>query len=111
MKSKKSTVTVVSTMHYEHGPKDSVMQLASNDLSFEIVGSVDQTMYFDGKGLPRKLTSRVVTDALVMGLINNIRNSHDKGWEDSQQHLDFIKMRLEAAVVAPKADEHKLKSV
>lgn len=86
------------TLEHEQGAKNS--QLKYCDLRLEVSGNLDRSQYIDGKGLPRKEGLKPITNALVLGLIANVRMGGDKGWWKEHEHMEFIISELQRGFVA-----------
>lgn len=87
------------TLEHEKGSPTSVLK--ASDLRLEISGNLDRSMYIDGKGLPRKEALKPITNALVMGLITNMRMGAHKGWWKEGEHMRYVIDQLQRAFVHP----------
>jgi hypothetical protein len=86
------------TLEHEKGAPTSVLK--ANDLRLEVSGNLDRSVYIDGKGLPRKEAMKPISNALVMGLITNIRVGAAKGWWKEHEHMQYVVDQLQRAFVA-----------
>ncbi len=87
------------TLEHEKGAPTSVLK--QSDLRLEVSGNLDRSMYIDGKGLPRKDALKPISNALVMGLITNIRMGAGKGWWKEGEHMQYVIDQLHRAFVHP----------
>lgn len=85
------------TLEHEKGAQTSVLR--STDLRLEISGNLDKSQYLDGKGLPRKDAMKPITNALIHGLIANMRMCAHKGWWKEGDHMKYVMEQLERAFV------------
>lgn len=90
------------TLSHEQGAVTS--QLKSSDLRLEVSGNLDRSVYIDGKGLPRKEALKPISNALVMGLITNMRMGAAKGWWKEHEHMEYVINQLHRAFVTPGLD-------
>jgi hypothetical protein len=87
------------TLEHEQGATTSVLR--ASDLRLEVSGNLDRSIYIDGKGLPRKEALKPITNALVMGLITNMRMGAVKGWWKEGEHMQYVMDQLQRAFVHP----------
>jgi hypothetical protein len=90
------------TLEHEQGAPTSVLRAA--DLRLECSGNIDRSVYIDGKGLPRKEALKPITNALVMGLITNMRMGAAKGWWKEHEHMEYVINQLQRAFVQPSGE-------
>ena|ERR1041385_3458218 len=69
------------TNHSKHIATDFTLMLSPN---------LDEEMYLDEEDIVTKEGSRMLTLALVHGLIGNIHLAHKKGWKNDVVHLKEI---------------------
>lgn len=86
------------TLTCEQGAQSS--QLQSVDLRMEVSGNLDRDQYIDGKGLPRKDALKPTTQALLQGLIANVKIGGEKGWWKEGEHLEYVINELQRSFVA-----------
>jgi hypothetical protein len=86
------------TLTHEQGAPTSVLK--ASDLRLEVSGNLDKSVYIDGRCLPRKEAMKPLTNALVMGIITNIRMSAAKGWWKEGEHMQYAIDQLHRAFVA-----------
>jgi hypothetical protein len=86
------------TVEHEKGAPNSVLKAC--DLRLEVSGNLDRSVYIDGKGLPRKEALKPITNALVHGIITNIRVGVNKGWWKEAEHMQYVIEQLQRAFVA-----------
>jgi len=91
---------VISKITLEHKKGEATSALKYSDLRLEVSGNLDKSTYIDGKGLPRKEAMKPITNALVMGLITNMRNGSAKGWWKEHEHMEYVINQLQRAFVA-----------
>jgi hypothetical protein len=85
------------TLEHEKGAPTSVLKAA--DLRLEVSGNLDRSVYVDGKGLPRKEALKPISNALLHGLIVNIRMGAAKGWMKEGEHMQYVIDQLQRAFV------------
>jgi hypothetical protein len=90
------------TLEHETGAPTSVLK--ASDLRLEVSGNLDRSVYIDGKGLPRKEALKPISNALVMGLITNMRMGAAKGWWKEGEHMRYVIDQLQRAFVHPGED-------
>ena len=90
------------TLEHEKGASTSVLK--ASDLRLEVSGNLDKSVYIDGKGLPRKEALKPISNALLHGLIVNIRMGAAKGWMKEGEHMQYVIDQLQRAFVAPGGD-------
>lgn len=90
------------TLNHEKGATTS--ELVASDLRLECSGNLDKSQYIDGQGLPRKDALKPITNALVMGLILNMRMAAKKGWWKEGEHMQYVIDQLQRAFVQPSGD-------
>lgn len=90
------------TLEHERGAPTSVLK--ASDLRLEVSGNLDRSVYIDGKGLPRKEALKPISNALVMGLITNIRNGAAKGWWKEGEHMQYVIDQLQRAFIQPASE-------
>jgi len=90
------------TLDHEQGATTSVLR--STDLRLEVSGNLDRSVYIDGRGLPRKEALKPISNALVLGLIANMRNGAAKGWWKEHEHMEYVISQLQRAFVHPSGD-------
>lgn len=96
------------TIEHHKGDKGSNVKTA--DFNLNVPTNVDEDMYLDKHGLPTKDGSKILTLALVQGLIGNIHYSKEMGFRDDSEHLRWIIAHLErgfATVTTLEAGEFK----
>lgn len=100
-KTSTSHFTAVSriTLEYTEGEKTSILK--GTDLRLECSGNMDRSRYIDGAGLPRKEALKPLTNALLHGLIVNMRMGAAKGWWKEGEHMQYITDQLNRAFVTP----------
>lgn len=86
------------TLEHETGMTSSVLK--QTDIRFEISNNLDRKVYFDSHGLPTKEAIKPITNALVMGLIANVRTGAANGWMTDYEHMKYIIDQLQRAFVA-----------
>lgn len=87
------------TLECEKGAQRST--LVATDLRLEISGNLDRSRYIDGAGLPRKDALKPITQALLQGLIVNMRMGAAKGWWKEGEHMEYVFAELQRAFVTP----------
>jgi hypothetical protein len=85
------------TLEFEKGSTKSTLKHA--DLRLETSENTDKSVYFDGRGLPRKAAMLPTTSALIQGLIVNVRLAQEKGWWKEAEHMQYILSELGRAFV------------
>jgi len=85
------------TLEHEMGAPTSALK--ATDLRLEVSGKLDRSMYIDGRGLPRKEALKPITQALIQGLIANMRMGATKGWWKEGEHMQYIINELQRAFV------------
>lgn len=90
-------ISKISLEHEEGAPKAYLKQC---DLRLEVGGKLDKNAYLDGKGLPRKDALKPTTQALLHGIMTNIRLGHNKGWWKDHEHMQYVIDELQRAFVA-----------
>lgn len=83
----------------EHNPGDKGSNIKSADFNLNIPKNADESMYLDRNGLPTKDGSKILTLALVQGLVGNIHYSKEAGFRDDSEHLWWIIAQLERGFV------------
>lgn len=83
------TFEATCQMHVEHQRGDSCKLLRSN-LSLEVSGELDRSMYIGQDDLPTKSGSEALTKTLVTGLACNIHAAHQQGFKNDVVHLKEI---------------------
>ncbi len=94
----------ISKITLEHEEGKPTSQLRSNDLRLEVSGNLDKSMYVDGRGLPRKDALKPISNALVLGLVTNIRLGGAKGWWKEGEHMHYVIDQLHRAFVEVGSD-------
>lgn len=89
----------ISKITLEHRKGEPTSQLKYNDLRLEVSGNLDKSQYIDGRGLPRKDALKPISNALVMGLITNMRMGAQKGWWKEHEHMQYVIDQLQRAFV------------
>lgn len=87
------------TLEHEQGAPTSVLK--SSDLRLEVSGNLDKSVYIDSNGLPRKYALKPITNALLSGIITNIRNGAAKGWWSEGEHMKYVVEQLHRMFVEP----------
>lgn len=87
------------TLEHEKGATSSILRAA--DLRLEVSGNLDRSNYIDGKGLPRKEALMPISNALLHGLIVNMRMGAAKGWWKEHEHMEYVIKQLQRAFVTP----------
>jgi len=90
------------TLSHEDGAASSILK--SSDIRLEVSGNLDRSVYIDGKGLPRKEALKPISNALIMGLITNMRMGASKGWWKEHEHMEYVINQLQRAFVTPGND-------
>lgn len=90
------------TLEHENGAPTSVLK--HNDLRLEVSGNLDRSVYIDGKGLLRKEALKPISNALVIGLITNMRMGAAKGWWKEGEHMQYVIEQLHRAFVHPASE-------
>lgn len=85
------------TLEHEQGAPTSVLRAV--DLRLELSGNLDRSRYVDGKGLPRIDALKPISNALLHGLITNIRNGAARGWWKEHEHMQYVIDQLQRAFV------------
>ncbi len=90
----------ISKITLEHEQGAATSQLKTTDLRLEVSGNLDRSQYIDGRGLPRKEAMKPITNALVHGLIVNIRNGARQRLVERREHMQYVMEQLQRAFVA-----------
>jgi hypothetical protein len=101
MKKRTYHFAAISKITLEHSEGDNSSVLKNADVRLEVSGNLDKSQYIDGKGLPRKEAMKPITNALLHGLIVNMRFCADKGWWKEGEHMQYIIDQLNKAFVHP----------
>lgn len=94
----------ISKITLEHKKGEPTSALKYSDLRLEVSGNIDRSHYIDGTGLPRKDALKPITNALVMGLITNMRMGAKKGWWKEHEHMQYVIDQLNRAFVSQASD-------
>jgi hypothetical protein len=89
---------VVLTLEYKKGWTTS--SHIATDFNLYVTGQLDKKEYLDAEGLPTKSGAKALSNVLVQGLIGNIHMAHEKGFQDSAEHLRWIISELEKGFIA-----------
>lgn len=100
MSSKTFHFCAISKITLKREKGAAMSQLLTTDLRLEVSSNLDRSMYIDGKGLPRKDAMKPITNALLHGLITNVRHSATRGWMKEGEHMEYIINQLQRAFVA-----------
>lgn len=90
------------TLEYEKGAPASAVK--SVDTRLEVSGNLERSEYVDSRGLLKKDGLKPMTQALVMGLISNMRMGAKKGWWKEHEHMQYVIDELQRAFVAQSGD-------
>lgn len=90
----------ISKITLEHEQGAPLSTLKASDLRLEVSGNLDRSVYLDGKSLPRKEALKPISNALVMGIITNIKMGAQKGWWKDHEHMQYVIDQLQRGFVA-----------
>jgi len=90
----------ISKITLEHEQGAPVSTLKASDLRLEVSGNLDRSVYVDDMGLPRKDALKPISNALVMGIITNIKMGAQKGWWKDYEHMQYVIDQLQKSFVA-----------
>lgn len=76
------------TLEYEKGAPASAVK--SVDTRLEVSGNLERSEYVDSRGLLKKDGLKPMTQALIMGLISNMRMGAEKGWWKEHEHMQYV---------------------
>jgi hypothetical protein len=98
-----AVITKATFVHEQGAPTSTVKH---TDLRLEVSGNLDKTQYLDGKGLPRKDSTKPILGTLVLGLVAAMRNAAQKGWMSEAELMHWVTDHLqEGFVTSGKAGE------
>lgn len=100
--------TVISRIILEHEPGTQRSTLEESNLRLEISKNLDRKMYLDNKDLPKEPATKPVTQALIQGLMTNIKLAHEKGWMNEADHLRYVIDELQRAFTHVAYSEPKI---
>lgn len=89
---------VVIVLDHQDGDKNASVEEAQVNLT--IGDNLDSSKYLDNSGLPTAAGSQALMEVLTLGLINNIKNAHERGFKNDAQHLREIVKILEDGFIA-----------
>jgi hypothetical protein len=95
---------VISKITLEHELGATTSQLRTCDIRLEVSNNLDRSRYIDGCGLPRKDALKPISNALLQGLIANMRHGAEKGWWKEGEHMQYVTDQLQRAFVHPGID-------
>lgn len=85
------------TLEHESGSPSSLLK--HSDLRLEVSGNLDRSHYIDGRGLPRKEAMKPISNALIHGILTNIKFGHEKGWWKDHEHIQYVINELQRGFV------------
>ena len=94
------SVTSKIILEHEDGAKMPALQECR--VSLEISKNLDRSMYFDRKGnYTGKDGAKVVTGALIQGLMANLAAAKMNGWWNEAEHMKYIIDELQRTFTHP----------
>lgn len=85
------------TLEYKEGWNKS--KLKSAQLLLRVGDGLERKMYLDNEEMPTKEGTKVLSNALIQGLVGNIHYAHQYGFRDSAEHLRWVISELEKGFV------------
>jgi len=95
--------TAISRLTIEHTQGAVNSQFKSCDLRLELSNNLNKDMYIRNE-LPTKEALKPITQALIHGLIVNMRMGAARGWWKEGEHMQYVIDELQRAFVMPGSD-------
>jgi hypothetical protein len=93
--------TAVVRVFAEIDGKSGTPQLVRTEVGLKVSENLQQSAYVDADGCQTELGMLPLTQALVSGLSTAIKFSHNKGWMNEKEHMEFAIAKLWEIMMDP----------